>query len=52
MKYKILKNESVEELEKEVNKSIQEGWFPTGGLATDSLPNVCFYMQAMIKESE
>jgi hypothetical protein len=37
MKYKILKNESPDELEKMVNKLIEQGWQPQGGVAFQML---------------
>jgi hypothetical protein len=50
MEYKVFKTKDLEALERKVYEFIQKGWKPQGGVATDPLPNVCFYLQAMIKE--
>lgn len=44
MKYKIIEAKYPVDLEREVNKAIEQGWKPIGGVCSDS----AFIYQAMI----
>ncbi len=53
MKYKIVEENTIEDLEKEVEKLIKDGWTLQGGVATDNIiieeTGAAFYTQAMVK---
>lgn len=49
MKYKIAKSFSFYMLEEEVNRLMQDGWTPIGGLSIESSLSPCYY-QAMSQE--
>jgi hypothetical protein len=48
MEYKLIRAELETEFLELVNKAINEGWIPQGGLALDSM----YYFQAMIKNEK
>lgn len=50
MKYKIIATEGISELAKEVQKAIDDGWKPLGGVATAANNKTAVVMQAMIQE--
>ena len=51
MKYKIVEESWISDLTIEVNKNIENGWLPIGGVAIDSSYGSCQqYAQAMILE--
>ena len=50
MKYKVVEKRGREDLEKEVNNLLSDGWEPVGGIDVFHAPNgVWWYFQAMIK---
>jgi hypothetical protein len=50
MKYIVIKEQSIELLSKEVQKKIDVGWIPQGGVWGSS--NYIFFTQAMILKSQ
>ena len=49
MEYRIVRSRTLEDLEKDVNEAIADGWSPTGGPM--NLPfGFAGYFQAMVKE--
>ncbi len=49
MEYRIVRSKTLEDLEKDVNEAIGDGWSPTGGPM--NLPfGFAGYFQAMVKE--
>lgn len=54
MKYRVLCNDVLEDLEKDVNELIQEGYQPLGGIQVEPpfTDGRWGYMQAMIKKDE
>lgn len=48
--YKVVSEDYLPTLEKEVNKLISEGWEPIGGISVSILDEGCWWNQAMIKE--
>lgn len=55
MKYRILKELGAYELQKEVNRFIESGWKPQGGIAVTTISTLAssealLYLQAIIKE--
>ena len=49
MEYRIVKSKTLEDLEKDVNNAVEEGWVPTGG--PTALPfGFAGYFQALFKE--
>gem|GEM_PF-571670 len=49
MEYRIVRSKTLEDLEKDVNEAIGEGWSPTGGPM--NLPfGFAGYFQALVKE--
>ena len=50
MKYKVLKEFYLFELEDKVNRNLEGGWKPQGGISYWSLGLKDIYLQAMVKE--
>lgn len=50
MKYKILRSGEMKELQKKVNKYIDKGWFPIGGVSVCGGYGHAHFHQAMQKE--
>jgi hypothetical protein len=51
MEYKVLEANKARDLQEEVNRSIQDGWTPLGGVAVvySSTSNYWWFYQAMVK---
>ncbi len=53
MEYTLVEDSSPQDLEKEVNDLISEGWLPQGGIAISNSSDVDFtYCQAMIRNNK
>lgn len=50
MKYEIVQDDSPWKLEKKVQKMLDIGWLPQGGVATRKVGYVHRYIQAMIRK--
>ena len=52
MEYKVIEANKALDLQEEVNRHIQDGWVPLGGVAVvfSSTSNYWWFYQAMIKE--
>jgi hypothetical protein len=52
MEYTVVRNWELEELIKEVNEKIQEGWEVCGGVSSFATTRPTVWAQAMIKEDK
>jgi len=47
--YKVIKDDSLYSLEKEVEKSLEYGWTCQGGVSTYTIFGEAYYCQAMVR---